>query len=219
MRHDSESTLETAIQAVHSDVPDAMQISASTKRVADRLGIDPTHSSIFSAIESCDDVQHLFGSYRAGTLPEASALLIRVHLRDCGECHRSYAAGPGKAGLDWSAPPMARARAWNLRAFRWAFAPTFAVLALTFVLYRAFWQVPPGVRAEVESIDGSASRISDAGDAPHRGRRQTERRRPFAHQCWRPRRAAALGRFSRRGQRTQCALGWRQGTQHDAGCR
>jgi len=166
MRHDSESLLETAIQAVHSDVPDAMQISASANRVAERLGIDSTHSSAFSAIESCDDVQHMFGSYRAGTLPEASAMLIRVHLRDCGECYRSYAAGPEKARLDWSAPPMARARSWNLRAFRWALAPTFAVLALTFVLYRAFWQVPPGVRAEVESIDGSASRISDGGDAP-----------------------------------------------------
>jgi hypothetical protein len=166
MRHDSESLLETAIHEIHSDVPDATQISACAKRVADRLGIDSTHSSAFSAIEGCDDVQHLLGSYRAGDLSDASALLIRLHLRDCGECHRSYAAGPGKAGVDWSAPQIARGRSWNLRAFRWALAPTFAVLALTVVLYRAFWQVPPGVRAEVVSIDGSASRISDAGDAP-----------------------------------------------------
>jgi hypothetical protein len=166
MRHDSESLLETAIHAIHSDVPDAAQISASAKRVADGLGIDSTHSSTFSAIEGCDDVQHLLGSYRAGTLSDASALLIQGHLRDCGECHRSYAASPGKASLDWSAPPMGRPGSWNLRAFRWALVPTFAVLALTFFLYRAFWQVPPGVRAEVESIDGSASRISDAGDAP-----------------------------------------------------
>jgi FecR protein/Putative zinc-finger len=166
MRHDSESLLETAIHAIHCDVPDAAQISTSAKRVADRLGIDSTQSSAFSAIEGCDDVQHLLGSYRAGTLSDASALLIRVHLRDCGECHRSYAAGPGKAGVDWSAPQIARASSWNFRAFRWALAPTFAVLALTFVVYRAFWQIPPGVRAEVVSIDGSASRISDAGDAP-----------------------------------------------------
>jgi FecR protein/Putative zinc-finger len=166
MRHDSESLLETAIHAIHSDEPDATQISASAKRVADRLGIDSTHSSAFSAIEGCDDVQHLLGSYRAGTLSDASALLIRVHLRDCGECHRSYAAGPRKAGVDWSAPQIARTHSWNFRAFRWALVPTFAALALTFSLYRAFWQVPPGVRAEVVSIDGSASRMSDAGDAP-----------------------------------------------------
>jgi hypothetical protein len=48
--------------------------------------------------------------------------------------------------------------------FSWTFVPTLAVLALTFFVYRAFWQIPPGVRAEVESIDGSAYRISDAGD-------------------------------------------------------
>jgi hypothetical protein len=34
----------------------------------------------------------------------------------------------------------------------------------TFFLYRAYWQVPPGVLAEVQSIDGSAYRISSAGD-------------------------------------------------------
>ena len=169
MRHDSESLLETAIHAIHAAEPDATQISTSVKRVADRLGIDATRSlnlSVSSTIESCADVQHLLGSYRTGTLSDARTLLIRVHLRDCGECHRSYAAGLGRAGLDWSAPQPARALSWNFRAFRWALAPTLAVLALTFFLYRAFWQIPPGVRAEVESIDGSASRISDAGDAP-----------------------------------------------------
>jgi hypothetical protein len=169
MRHDSESLLETAIHAIHAAEPDATQISTSAKRAADRLGIASTRSlnlSVSSTIESCADVQHLLGSYQAGTLSDACTLLIRVHLRDCGECHRFYAAGLGRAGLDWSAPQPARALSWNFRAFRWALAPTLAVLALTFFLYRAFWQIPPGVRAEVESIDGSASRISDAGDAP-----------------------------------------------------
>src|ERR1700722_600182 len=154
MRNYSESLLETAIHAIQAAEPDATQISTSAKRVADRLGIDSTCSlnlSISSTIESCDDVQHLLGSYRAGTLSDARTLLIRVHLRDCGECHRVYAAGLGRAGLDWSVPEPARALSWNFRAFRWALAPTLAVLALTFFLYRAFWNIPPGVRAEVES--------------------------------------------------------------------
>ena len=92
MRHDSESLLETAIHVIHAAEPDATQISTSAKRVADLLGIDSTRSlnlSVSSTIESCADVQHLLGSYRAGTLSEARTLLIRVHLRDCGECHRS----------------------------------------------------------------------------------------------------------------------------------
>jgi hypothetical protein len=169
MRHDSESLLETAIQSIHAAEPDATQVSASAQRVADRLGIESTRSLDFSAssaIESCADVQGLLGSYRAGTLSAARTLLIQAHLRECGECHRTYHGGLGSTGLDWSAPHASRALAWSFRLPRWAIAPALAVLALTFVLYRAFWQVPPGVRAEVVSIDGSASRISDEGDAP-----------------------------------------------------
>jgi FecR protein/Putative zinc-finger len=169
MRHDSESLLEAAIDAIHAAEPDATKISASAGRVADRLGIDPTSAINLlarSAIESCADVRHLLGSYRAGTLSDARALVIRAHLRDCGECYRSNAAGTGTTALDWSTPRSARTPTWNLRAFRWAIAPTLALLALTFFLYRAFWQIPPGVRAEVQSIDGTAYRISDAGNAP-----------------------------------------------------
>ena len=169
MKHDSESLLGTAIQAIQAAEPDATQISASAVRVADRLGIDAARGlnlSALPAIESCVDVRRLRGSYRAGTLSGSRDLLIRAHLRDCGECHRFYSAGPARAALDWSSPQPSRGAPLNLRAFRWALAPTLAVLALTFFLYRAFWQVPPGVRAEVESIDGSAYRISDAGDAP-----------------------------------------------------
>jgi hypothetical protein len=164
-----ESLLEAAIDAIHDAEPDATQISASAGRVAERLGIDSTsnlHLSSLLLIESCADVRHLLGSYRAGTLSHARALVIRAHLRDCGECHRFNATGTGTTALDWSTPQPARTLAWKLRAFRWALAPTLAVLTLTFFLYRAFWQIPPGVRAEVKSIDGSAYRISETGDMP-----------------------------------------------------
>ena len=164
MRHDSESILETAIHSIRAAEPDAAQISISARRVADRLGIDPASPLNLATIESCAGVQQLFPSYRAGKLSESRSVLIQAHLRECGECHRSYVAGPGRAALDWSTPKPARAFSWNPRAFSWALVPTLAALLLTFFIYRAFWQVPPGVRAEVESIDGSAYRISDAGD-------------------------------------------------------
>jgi hypothetical protein len=38
------------------------------------------------------------------------------------------------------------------------------LLVCSIFVYKAYWQVPPGVRAEVQSIDGSAYRISDGGD-------------------------------------------------------
>lgn len=164
MRHDNKSILETAVEAIRTAEPDAMQISASAKRAADRLGIELSSDSNVSVIESCADVQHLSASYKAGALSDTRSVLIGAHLRDCGECRHFYSAGPGSVALDWSTPTPARTFVWHPRVFRWALSPTLAVLALTFFLYRAFWQVPPGVRAEVESIDGSAYRISAAGD-------------------------------------------------------
>jgi hypothetical protein len=66
--------------------------------------------------------------------------------------------------VDWSAPAIARPVVWHPRQFGWAMAATFALVVCTLFVYKAYWQVPPGVRAEVQSIDGSAWLISHAGD-------------------------------------------------------
>ena len=52
---------------------------------------------------------------------------------------------------------------WRPRAFGWALAPACALLVCGLFVYRVYWQVPPGVRAEVQSVDGSAYLDSDAG--------------------------------------------------------
>lgn len=64
--------------------------------------------------------------------------------------------------VDWSAPALQPARVWRPRVFGWALSPALALLAICFFVYRAYWQVPPGVRAEVKSIDGPGYRISGA---------------------------------------------------------
>ena len=46
----------------------------------------------------------------------------------------------------------------------WAMAASLALAATGLFVYRTYWQIPPGVRAEVKSIDGSASLITDKGD-------------------------------------------------------
>jgi ferric-dicitrate binding protein FerR (iron transport regulator) len=66
--------------------------------------------------------------------------------------------------LDWSAPRPRRVIAWHPQTAAWALASAAALLAASLLVYRAYWQVPPGVRAEVQSIDGTAYRISDKGD-------------------------------------------------------
>jgi hypothetical protein len=170
MRRD-EILLKTAVQALQADEPEAEQVTASARRVAGKLGIDNFNESTVDAISSCDDVQHLFGAYRAESLSPARTLLVEAHIRDCGVCHRRFkagasAAGLNGAGLDWSAPTPRRMVAWRPQTFGLAFASAFALVVAFLFVYKAYWQVPPGVRAEVQSIDGSAYRISGNGDRP-----------------------------------------------------
>jgi len=163
MRQD-EMRLRTAVEVLKAGEPDAEQVAVSARRVADRLGIDMVSESSVDAITSCNDVQRLFGSYRAGRLSQARSLLIEAHLRDCSDCGRRFSGRAGTAVLDWSAPKPQRVFAWRPQVFGWASAFAIVVLVTFFFIDRAFWQVPPGVRAEVQSIDGAAYRISDTGD-------------------------------------------------------
>jgi hypothetical protein len=152
--------LKAAVQAMKTDAPDAAQVAESAKRVADRLNIDFTAN----AIESCKDVAHLLPAYRAGNLSSARSLLIEAHLRDCSVCRALLRSGSQTTVVNWSAPTPARAFAWQPRRFGWALAACLALVACTFFLYKAYWQIPPGVRAEVQSIDGAAYRFSNGSD-------------------------------------------------------
>jgi len=163
MRQD-EALLNTALQALKDDEPDATQVSASARRVADRLGMAGVSNLAIDAIHSCADVQKLLPAFQAGNLSNARSLLIHAHLNECSLCRRRLQSG--SAVLDWSTPRPARAIVWHPRVFGWGLASAAALLVSSLFVYRAYWQVPPGVRAEVQSIDGSAYRISATGDRP-----------------------------------------------------
>jgi ferric-dicitrate binding protein FerR (iron transport regulator) len=164
MKRDDEMRLRTAVQALQADAPETSQLDAAARRVAVRLGIDVIDDPAVDIIENCGDVQQLFASYRAGTLSGARRLLIDDHLRECGACLRRFRNGSGTAVLDWSSPEAKHTFVWPSQALGLATAACVALLVFSFFAYKAYWQVPPGVRAEVQSIDGSAYGISDAGD-------------------------------------------------------
>ncbi len=170
MKNDS-ARLDAAIEEVRSADLNREQMRSAALRVAERLGIEEMKASVASldhaAIESCDDVGLLLGSYRAGTLSESRSLLVRSHLRECGACQRQFRSGTQR--VDWSSPQWptrteAHSPAFRSRIWRWSLAPALAVLVVAFFLYRTFWQVPPGVRAEVVSIEGSAYGIANSVD-------------------------------------------------------
>lgn len=149
-----------ATKAMRESTPEAEEVASGAERVAAELGIAFSKST---AMQSCDDMRPLLAPYRAGTLPQSRALLVEAHLHECGVCLRRYRSG--SEAVDWSAPkimPAKRAaRPWPMA---WAMAASLAIAATGLFLYRTYWQVPAGVRAEVESIHGSASLITDTGD-------------------------------------------------------
>ena len=185
MKRHHDELLNQAIDAVRADEPASEAIHASAARISDRLGIAMLSESAVEQIRSCEDVRHLLPSYRDGTLSDPRALLVKAHLGDCGACLRYFRAGEKAGAVDWSAPAAARARRPRpSRTARpslgWALAFSFALALCATFLYKAYWQVPPGVRAEVQSIDGSAYLISNTGDrklAPGAALREGDRLR------------------------------------------
>ncbi len=164
MMRDEKSLLDRATQELRADVPDAEAISASAKRSAQALDIHMDREAFDGAIQNCEGVQRLFGPYRANNLTENRRLLVEAHLRDCGECLRLYNEGRDRVAVNWSAPAVRTAPRRSPLRLGWTLATSAAVLAIGLFVYRAYWQVPPGVRAEVQSIDGSAYVIGDHGD-------------------------------------------------------
>ena len=177
MKHHDEDLLHNAIQALKTAEPDSEAISASAARTAHRLGIEVKRDLAIDAIETCDDMRPLLASYRLGRLSPERSLLVEAHLRECGTCLRRFRSESGSTAVDWSSPGIgpkavtkigpnaARESARRPQALRWALALSVALAACLILLYRVYWQVPPGVRAEVQSIDGSAYLISGSGDS------------------------------------------------------
>jgi hypothetical protein len=161
MTSESKTLLEQAVKALRDDTPSTVEIAASAERSAQALGIENRHTTVMGAIQNCEGVRNLMDAYRAGKLPDAKAMLMKSHLADCGACLRVYRQS---AQLDWTAPRVEtrgerKPQIWGLAA---AVACVLAVVML--FVYRAYWQVPPGVRAEVVSIDGAAFASGVGGD-------------------------------------------------------
>ena len=161
MKNHDEILLDNATQSMRALKPNANDLSASAEKVAARLGVAFAENT--DAIENCSEMRPLLDAYRAGTLPLTRSLLVEAHLRECTVCYRRLHSGSG--AVNWSAPRVMPARP-KVRplAVAWAMAASLAVAAGGLFVYQAYWQVPPGVRAEVQSIDGSASLITDEGD-------------------------------------------------------
>ena len=110
-------------------------------------------------IRGCQGFRSLLPAYRAGTLPEARALLVEDHLRHCVACRNSdrveAAAGPAARRGEWRLAPRLAIAA--------ALLATAGLAALTVV-----WLAPArGARAVVQSVAGNGLYLmSDTGVLP-----------------------------------------------------
>ena len=159
-----ESSLDDAIASLRDDVPapDVAEEAAAHvwERLAPaRLGFAPSSE----AIAGCADVVALLPAHRRGELPAARALLIEDHLRDCVACRGAFLR-PGQrhlALLPWRASSgSATAAPRRRRQYAMAATVVLAALASAWAVHQAFFRVPAGSRAAVQSVSGGLQRVA-----------------------------------------------------------
>ncbi len=114
-------------------------------------------------IHGCEDVRTLLWAYSAGRLTPARALLVGDHLRECGAC-RAIAEAKQEAVAPWSVPVAPFATNWDMRRFAFAAAVLIVASVSTWFAYNRLFGAPEGVRASIQSVDGTIYRVSDNGE-------------------------------------------------------
>lgn len=165
MKSKLDHRLDQAIEAVRADLPSQDQVEDSMRSAASRLGLETQEVCVATPLWDCKEVQKLLPTHRKHGLPEDYASLVNAHLRECGACLLVYRQGAGGAAVDWSLPQIVRPAAVpRTAAWRWSLAFSCALLVGLFLVYRAYFAVPPGVRAEVTSIDGTAYLVGEQSE-------------------------------------------------------
>ena len=151
----SNDDLDKAIRAVREDEPSSEQLHAATGRLLERMGeLSASHPEM---IRGCDDVRRLLPAFKAGQLSDNRAMVIDAHLRDCVAC-RQRAEGHATSVKWMPAPRVQSSRRWP------AMLAAAAVLAIVaFFINNAYFAIPAGARATVQSVDGAAYAVTAAG--------------------------------------------------------
>src|SRR5215510_13057900 len=161
--------LEQAIAALRSEEPQTDAVRLAGERVWQRLSDHANGSAVHSidAIQSCEDVRALLAQYQQGKLLPARALLIEDHLHECAGCrieaeHRERSRA---ALLPWKQSlPQAVSAMWSWKQYAVAAAVLLVVGLSSFVVYDRFISAPQGMRARLESVNGTVYRFSADGE-------------------------------------------------------
>jgi hypothetical protein len=161
--------LDQAISELRAEQPDAKTLSASAEHVWQKLqgalGEEATAGAL-QPIRGCADIRALLPAFHQQELPEARALIVEDHLRECISC-RSYAHGravDSKSNVSWRMEPASRGFQWSLGSLSFAAASLAVLVALVWAGRNWYIDGPPGSRARVDSIAGLAYRVGPTGE-------------------------------------------------------
>lgn len=144
--------LDQILAGIREEAVDPALVESAAARVRTRLS--------HAALRSCADFQALMPDYRAGCLPEARALLVKDHTRECVACRKAL-EGPSARVVAFSTPRRVAAMPW----FRWAMAAGVAGIAVA-----AGWGLlgiiqTAGSRTVVQAANGLVYRVTAQGPA------------------------------------------------------
>jgi ferric-dicitrate binding protein FerR (iron transport regulator) len=163
-------SLDEAIAAVRDDAPGVGVEEKAAARVWQRLaageGAGVAISTGSDAIGGCADVLALLEPRRRGELTPGRAMLVDDHLAECVACRGAYLRPNERrlALLPWRPEPRRPETPSSWRPYAIAASVLLAVAAAGAGVRQAFYAVPEGSRAAVQSLTGGLQRL-DGGRA------------------------------------------------------
>ncbi len=152
--------LDSAVNAMRNDEPSAEELRTAGGRVWQKFQSTAAEAQP-ELIRGCEDIVRLLPAFHAGELSPQRALLVQTHLRECATC-RQRAEGRS-AVVQWKPASAVRApRRWP----GFAVAAALVLAVLGFYLNNAYFAIPAGARATVQSLQGAAYVVTATGDHP-----------------------------------------------------
>jgi hypothetical protein len=149
--------VDDAIAAVRDDEAPAGVAESAAARVWERLGPHAPALAI-ETIHGCADVRALLPAHRRGELKAARALLVEDHLRECAACRAAFREPGGRqlSILPWrAASPEAKPEPRRFGRYAVAASVLLALGLGAWGVREAFFAVPAGSRASVQSVSGA----------------------------------------------------------------
>jgi hypothetical protein len=160
-----DSCLDRAISQVREDQPDAESLSASARRVWQRIQADegdlPAAESR-QVIQGCGDIRALLPAFYKHELRPARAAIVEDHLRECMSC-RSLVHGRGfaaDAAANWQLETTARVARRSVPRPFFVAAAAAALVGLVWAGTGWYFAGPPGARGRIASADGQVFAVS-----------------------------------------------------------